>query len=157
LVVDNCLLTARVAAHHKVGEPRDASLRLTRNTFRLGDAALRLTALDNEAAADWTIPALRVEALGNLFLTRHVFEFQQKTKAVLPPGEAETCLARMVGWQGKRNVYVVDGAFLHLTRANPWVDLPPAKLPAGLAGWKQLWGETEADSAEGHVRYQGGD
>jgi hypothetical protein len=61
----------------------------------------------------------------------------------------------MVAWRGERNVYEVNRPFLRLQQANPWRNLPPAKLPAGLAGWKKLWGETEEGSVEGHVRYQG--
>ena len=68
-----------------------------------------------------TVPALRLEASDNVFHTRHVFEFQHQVKAALPLGEADACMARMVGWQGDRNVYAVDGVILKLTRAAPFV------------------------------------
>ena len=171
LVVDNCVLTGKVAGK-QVGDPRDVPLRLTRNTFRTGDVSFLFNAFGQEANGTWivpfgqeaeifaaadSIPVLRVEASDNVFHTRHVLEFLQRPKAVLPPGEAEAFLGRMVSWQGRRNAYEVDGAFLNLTSVWPGRYLQPAKLPAGLAGWKQLWGETEADAVEGQVRFQGGD
>jgi hypothetical protein len=162
LVADNCLFTSAFSVVHKVGRPKGASLRLTRNAFRAGQPVFRFEVRDPGdhgrafAEEDWTVPALRVEASGNLFHGDSVFGFHQFVKEILPPGEAEACLTRMVGWQGERNVYPVGRAFLKLT-CQPRRDLPPAKLPAGLAGWKQLWGTAEAESVEGRVRYQGGD
>jgi serine/threonine protein kinase/tetratricopeptide (TPR) repeat protein len=161
LIVDNCVFTSKIASGHRAGDSGDGVLRLTRNTFRTGGPAFRFNAYDSEtdtfAAADWTIPALHVEASGNVFHAYHALEFQQETKAPLLPGEAEPCLARMVDWQGEQNLYAVSGPFLKLTRRAPWLDLPPAKLTAGLAGWGELWGAEEAGSIEGRVRYRGGD
>src|SRR5262249_16981602 len=147
LVADNCLFTAGVSFYRKAEDPKDASLRLTRNTFRTGEAgAFRFAAQDNEAetfaAADWTVKAVKGEASGNLFHVGSGFQFYQAAKVAVPPGEAEAWLGRMAGWQGERNAYAVDRAFLYLGRAGPGtLDLPPPKLPAGLVGWKQLWGE----------------
>lgn len=163
LALDNCLLTAQVNAGHRVGDPRDAALRLTRNTFRSTDVMFRLSvyAEDDDAetyaTADWTVKALRVEASGNLFGATEVIKFMQKAKKVLPPGDAEACLARMLDWQGERNAFSVDGEFVRLSQAAPWRDLPSAKLPAGLAGWKRLWGTAETDSVQGTARFEGGD
>jgi hypothetical protein len=161
LVVDNCLLTGRIYVDHRMGQARDTSLRLTRNTFQTGRAALQLDAYDSEtekfAAADWTNKALRLEASDNVFRASTVFNFGQASEEILSPGEAEACLTRMVGWQGERNLYSVNFAFLLLQQANPWRDLPPAKLPTGLAGWKELWGSAEAGPMEGPIRYQHGD
>jgi hypothetical protein len=68
------------------------------------------------------------------------------------PDDAKGCLARMVGWQGERNLY--DGAFLEVFQPGP---MPPANAITDLVGWRQFWGTSEADSVEGHVRYEGGD
>src|SRR5262249_46679656 len=91
LVVDNSLLTARMTIVHNMAERKDTSLRLTRNTFRTDAYVFRFTAQDHKAetfaAADWTVPALRVEASGNVFHARHVFDFNQWVKTALPPGE----------------------------------------------------------------------
>src|SRR5262249_40140724 len=103
------------------------------------------------------IKALRVEASGNVFRAAHIFGFAQGSKDVLQPGDAESCLGRMLDWHGERNVYAVDSDFLHLLRANPWTKLPPAKLPPGLLGWKQLWGSDETDSLQGQVQFPSGD
>jgi hypothetical protein len=163
LVLDNCLSTGNITTNTGFGEPVGAAFRLTRNTIRPFDIPLRFYAMapgkeaDQFAKADWSVKALRLEASGNVFDATSVFEFGQKTKTVLPPGQAEACLVRMVSWQGERNVYPASAALLHLSRADPWVNLGPPKLPAGLAGWKQLWGTTETGSIQGRVHYMGGD
>jgi len=161
LIVDNCLLTGRVLINHRMGQPGDASIRLTRNTVRTDGVVFQLDAFDNEtekfATADWTVKALRVEASDNLFRASNILSFGQGSKEVLPPGDTEACLARMVGWQGERNLYAADGDFLYLQRASPWANLPPPAIPAGLLGWKQLWRSDETYSLQGQIQFQSGD
>jgi hypothetical protein len=162
VAVDNCLLTIPIEVNQGVGNP-GVSVRLTRNTFGGGYKAIRFVAVaPNDRAkdfadADWADQALRVEATGNVIQASVVLDFTQRAKDVLPPGEAEACLARMASWQGERNAYATWAAFLLLTQAAPWRDLPAPKLPAGLAGWKKQWGTQEAGSVEGKVHYQNGD
>src|SRR5262249_34811829 len=113
LVVENSLLTVPIFTVDEVEKPSDVSIRLTRNSF-VTRGAFQLDAHDSGARrfadADGTVKALRVEASGNLFHTDQVFLFQQHAKVILPPGDAEACLARMASWQGERNLYAVNRA-----------------------------------------------
>src|SRR5262249_1202376 len=74
---------------------------------------------------------------------------------LFPPRDAEWLLRQLVGWQGQRNLYALSGPFLQLgTKAK---GLDPASPIKTLAHWREFWGSAEAGSAEGRVRYQGGD
>lgn len=163
LVIDNCLLTARVYAQCRLTSPRGCSIRLTDNTFNTSGTAagalrfvINIDEGSNIAEADWQVKSLRVEASGNLFETSPVFAFGQVdiAKFIMPPDDAKSCLARMVDWGGERNLYAVNGAFLDVLQPGP---MRPANDITDLAGWRQFWGTSEADSVEGAVRFQGGD
>jgi hypothetical protein len=165
LTMDNSLATACLMMNWGPGDPREGSIRLTRSTLRTARSfAFEFLAPDRDdgkfAEADWTTKAFQVEASSNLIHSSEVLQFIQVALKMLPPGEAEACLPRIVGWQGERNVYAVDRPFLGLMgRAGPgapW-SMTPSKLPTGLAGWKQLWGSAEAGSVEGKVHYRNGD
>jgi hypothetical protein len=159
VAIENCLLTGEVGIDWRDLELKEAFVRLAHNTFRfdknalgcnlVGQAAPELNGLQEHARF------AHVEASGNVFATDPVFSFDQyQPVKTLPPLEAQEFVARMLGWQGERNLYAVAHDFLRLT-VNGEFSEPPEGIKS-VAGWRRFWGTPEADSIEGRVLFQGG-
>src|SRR5262249_7805994 len=99
---------------------------------------------------------LHVESSGNVFNAAYTLIFEQHQPGkIVPAGDAEALLAKLVGWQGQRNLYPVDRPLLFLSKERLQA-VESAKPMKGLVSWKQFWGSAEAGSIQGQVKSQGG-
>jgi hypothetical protein len=101
---------------------------------------------------------IRVEASENVFDSLHVLGFHQygdyiAKQRTLEPPEAEAMLLRLFNWQGQRNLYAANSAYLGWR--NDFV-LQPPHGPQSAQDWTRFWGTGEAGSFEGRVQFQGG-
>jgi hypothetical protein len=162
LVMENCLfagLQVWQPDSHRI-DKEGGRVRLTRNTFRTveGHVWLHLIfeAVPDLKKLDESVKALRVEASGNVFDAGAVLEVGHALPPEkFPPDDVLRLLRRHYEWKGERNVYAVDGWFGRGPRPEKYWQ-PIAELK-GLDDWRRFWGTTEAGSAEGRVRYEGGD
>jgi hypothetical protein len=165
----NCLQSANLtiqygyhnAEHLGRWDVPEATVRLAGNTFLTESSslsfALWVAKAPDLSAANEHAKLLSLETSGNVFDTSYVvFHLQQEPPGkILPLGEAEPALARMIGWKGEGNLYAANGMYLALGIAR---DVRQPKKPiTSLADWKEFWSSDETDSSEGRVRYQGGD
>jgi hypothetical protein len=102
---------------------------------------------------------IRLEVTESIFDAPGLLGFGQDKNfldrsAALEPPEAEATLLRLLDWQGERNIFAVGSTLVS------WVVNAEQQSPRGpttLEEWKQFWGAEEPDSAEGRLRFRGGD
>ena len=170
LALENCLLLAGphgLVIHQKTADVKGCSVRLRHNTLSAYvplDYWLWASVQDVLAQArDKGTRLLRIEAEANLFDTLgHVLDFKQIDQPrPLAAAEAEAALPRFVSWRERRNVYPArPRQFLLLSSAGSGEVLGTPVAAADLAttaDWARYWAVENADSAQGVVRYEGGD
>ena len=163
--MDNCVQIGGAAMAFTYWRPdlRNVSIHLRRNTIVQQhdfppsiDFVLHvMPTLPND---DRETKPIHVEASENVVDSRYVLGFHQygdfiAKQSALEPPEAEAMLLRLFNWQGRRNLYAANSAYL--AWLNDFV-LQPAHGPQSAQDWTQFWGADETGSFEGHIRFQGG-
>jgi hypothetical protein len=101
---------------------------------------------------------IRLEVSRSVFDTPGVLVFGQQQgltdkAGVLPPGEADAMLQRLLEWRGEWNVYPAGS---HYVRWHTSGKVEPLRGPKGLDEWKKFSGSQDTDSRDGRVRFHGG-
>ena len=115
--------------------------------------------LDREPLNEAT-NSVHIETAANVFDTgSYLFELQQQADSFkgsqpLSVAAAQRLLPRLINWQGRRNLYSVRGPYQ--TFSVDQERLEPATPIKKLDDWKKFWGDSDSESIEGRVRYQGG-
>ena len=164
LILENCL-------HRMTGWPigfefenatvHDTLIQLKRNTIASQGSALRLV-LKNPLPGRSDQPpdsqAMRIDISDCLLDAPRVLDLVQTNQyleqtAELEPAAAEAMLLRLLQWRGERNVFTAGS-----TRMGWRVEAQPHSPhgPSSLEEWKQFWGGADADSAQGTIRFKGG-
>jgi hypothetical protein len=141
---------------------KESTVRLTRNTFATPHQPFQISVCADTVPGLWTdkqrVKSVELQTEGNIWDARNglVHFLQAPPGKILPPGEAEASLPRLLAWHGARNLYALDRPFLTLGII-PGQYPPPVNPIRSLAEWGKYWGGAEAGSIAGGPRYQGGD
>jgi hypothetical protein len=143
LVLENCVCAGQVAIQSDYWDPKeDVEIRLSRSTL-----LAPLWLWTSKGLKDVKAKPMRVETSGNVFDVSSILLVELSNIQLHPPLEPEAIVRRLVSWRGDENVYAVGASSIDTDRAIG---------PRGLADWQLFWKDTDANSFEGPVRYQGG-
>jgi serine/threonine protein kinase len=162
-ILDNCLQVGRISQSILFFGPAENALeiRITRNTVVSSVQPIHLFLKAAPSERDSAEP-IRVDASGNVFDAVSVLQITQLQSFLdkhrfLHPPEAAATLRRIAAWRDGENLYAVGGSSVHWNDANVHRnDTELGQGPKGLDDWKRFWGEPNAKSMEGRLRYHGG-
>jgi len=162
IVIDNCLQAGGEFTLSYGSLPLDdvwaaTLIKVTRTTCLPKTRALAFHLVGREGKDEGRrVKVLGVEASRNVFDAESILAFAQlQPGKLLPVHDAEALLTQLVNWQGRGNLFALNGHLLVLGTREKQLD--PAKPIKSIGDWKEFWRSAEAESIEGRVRYVGGD